>query len=106
MSESGSSKETREERRQRLHREARDAAQILNHPKVQGFFEERRKRTWQAFRKLPMQASREEFQALHSYAEALDSLEADLRRHIESYDRMVQQEDWLSETGGYDPQDG
>lgn len=94
------------QRKQEITRDAREASEVLNHPKVAGFLEAERGKAWRAFRQLPLEAPREQFQALRAYLEALDRFEGDLNQYITRYYDMLAKEQWETETGGRDPADG
>lgn len=102
MSETGRS----DDNKQQITRDAQDAANLLNHPKIRGFLDNERDKAWQTFKALPLEADKDKFQGIHAYMAALDRFENELKQYVQHYQDMMAREHREQETGGRDPFDG
>lgn len=74
------------ERRAELFKEARDAQNLLENPKIKGFFEQERDKTIKALKSMPMESPHAHYMALKIYLDQIDDFEKSLKQYIRRYE--------------------
>lgn len=88
-----SPEEYAKERAAEMHRDATEAQELLNHPKIQAFLKSEKEKSLRAYKLLPMEASHEKYMALKIYFNVLDTFESNLKAFILKYEHeLIKQE--------------